>query len=363
MQQSPSLHTSPLNMVIVEEMAARRTEVLAVDPRLAGLLDRLVEFVLDGGKRLRPEFLLCGWRAAGGGDVPAPVLRVGAALELLQACALLHDDIMDRSDIRRGRPTIQRAVAKEHADTGLAGESEHFGLSAALLLGDMALAWSDDLYLEGAADLDRVRPTAPVWRAMRTEVLAGQMLDLRVTADPTVDPVAQADDAMAVNRWKTAAYTVERPLYLGAALAGGSPACIRALRAYGADIGVAFQLRDDLLGVFGDPAVTGKPAGDDLTEGKRTLLVAAARAALSPTPDLLAELDAGLGTAGADVSRLATIIADTGAPAHLEEQITALAISGVAALEATEPGGGPAVSAAARERLTELAAAATARVR
>ena len=352
-----------LQTVVAAELARRRAEVCGVDPRLAGLVDLLVGFVTDGGKRLRPEFLWCGWIAAGGSGENDPVLAVGAALELIQACALIHDDVIDRSERRRGRPSTHRAVAGDHADGGLAGNAEHYGVSAAILLGDLALAWADDLYIAGARDLSAVDRSLPVWRSMRTEVLSGQLLDLVATAAISSDPAAQAADALRVNRFKTAAYTVERPLHLGAALAGAQPDTIAALRSYGADVGVAFQLRDDLLGVYGDPAVTGKPAGDDLLEGKRTLLLATARGALrgERREVLLAELDAGIGTPGADPARLAAIIAGTGAPDVLEERITELVKSGLAALARVDDVGAPLITAGARRRLTELAYAATAR--
>jgi geranylgeranyl diphosphate synthase type I len=198
---------------------------------------------------------------------------------------------------------------------------------------------------------------------MRTEVLAGQLLDLGVTASTDSDPAAQQRDAMLVNRYKTAAYTVERPLHLGAALAGAGVAAVDALRSYGADVGVAFQLRDDLLGVFGDPAVTGKPAGDDLMEGKRTVLLALARAELAADPQRLAELDAGVGRADADSDRLAAVITGTGAVAAVEQRITDLVGRGLAALDVTDDAGRPAVPEHVRRRLAQLAQAATARVR
>jgi geranylgeranyl diphosphate synthase type I len=256
-------------------------------------------------------------------------------------------------------PSTHRAVAKVHADAGLAGDAEHFGVSAAVLLGDLALAWADDLYIAGAQALNAVNRSSPVWRAMRTEVLAGQLLDLLATAAVDADPAVQASDALQVNRCKTAAYTVERPLQLGAALAGAATGTIAALRSYGADVGVAFQLRDDLLGVYGDPAVTGKPAGDDLIEGKRTLLLALARGSLSGR--LLDELDAGVGTPEADPARLAAIITGSGAPDMIERRITELVESGLSALHAVDDAGLPVVDAPAMQRLTELAHAATAR--
>jgi geranylgeranyl diphosphate synthase, type I len=354
-----------LQAVLSRELARRRSEVVHIDPRLAGMVDLLIGFVNTGGKRLRPEFLWCGWISAGtGGTAEADaVLEVGAALELIQACALVHDDVIDKSERRRGGPSTHRAVAKVHADAGLAGDSEHFGVSAAVLLGDLALAWADDLYLAGAHALAAVDRSLPVWRSMRTEVLSGQLLDLLVTAAVGAEPAAQASDAMRVNRFKTAAYTVERPLQLGATLAGAGAQTVAALRSYGVDVGIAFQLRDDLLGVYGDPTVTGKPAGDDLIEGKRTLLLATARAALVGNRDLLAEFDAGVGTVGADPARLAAIIASTGAPDVLEQQITELVDSGLAALDTLDESGAAVVVPAARERLIELAHAATARNR
>ncbi len=351
-----------LHEVITAELAGRRAEVVAIDARLADDVDLLIEFVSDGGKRLRPQFLWCGWLAGAGarsGPDADALLRVGAALELLQACALVHDDVIDRSERRRGRPSTHRAVAKHHADAGLAGDPEHHGVSVAVLLGDLALAWADDLFTEGASALGAIGRAAPVWRAMRTEVLAGQLLDLAVTASTDTDPGQQERDAMLVNRYKTAAYTVERPLHLGAALAGAAPATVAALRAYGTDIGVAFQLRDDLLGVFGDPAVTGKPAGDDLAEGKRTLLLALARAALTARPDDLAELDAGVGRADADVARLSELIAGTGAVDAVEHRIDLLVGSGSNALAALDPAGLSVAPTAVRDRLVRLARTAT----
>ena len=338
----PRLDQPKLQTVIMAELARRRSEVLEIDPRLADTVDLLVDFVASGGKRLRPEFLWCGWLAAGGRPENDAVLRVGAALELIQACALVHDDVIDRSERRRGQPATHRAMAMLHADDGLTGDPDHFGVSAAVLLGDLALAWADDLFLAGALDLGAADRALPVWSAMRTEVLSGQLLDLLATASAATDPAEQAATAMRVNRYKTAAYTVERPLHLGAVLAGGSATTVAALRSYGADIGVAFQLRDDLLGVFGDPAVTGKPAGDDLIEGKRTVLLAGARAVLAATPELLDELDAGVGTAGADTGRLSLLIADSGAPAQQEQQIAELVSSALSALRRFDADGRPA---------------------
>jgi len=367
-----------------KELDRRRSEVVAIDPRLGADVDRLISHLAAGGKRLRPQFLCAGWLAtasttltdANTGEqtsVPAAVVRAAAALELIQACALIHDDVIDRSDTRRGQPSVHRSVQKQHADRGWAGDAEHHGVSTALLIGDLALAWADDLFTEALVGLGRNGNGASsgsdealaAWRAMRTEVLAGQLLDLRITADESPDPERAAADAMVVNRYKTAAYTVERPLHLGAALAGAEPGTVTALRNFGLAIGVAFQLRDDLLGVFGDPAVTGKPAGDDLLEGKKTVLLARARSALRSEPERRRELDSGLGTAllPAEVERLTRLIADTGAPAAIEEWIDELFEQGVEALDAQDGTGRPLVYPAAAQTLRSLAAAATSRVR
>ena len=231
--------------------------------------------MLGGGKRIRPTFAWWGWRGAGG-SVDAPealsVLRAVSALELIQACALVHDDLMDASALRRGRPTVHVAFARRHADAGWHGRPARFGAAAAILLGDLAMVWADDMFHTcGLPQETLVRAGVP-WRAMRTELLGGQYLDVLHQATRDASQAA----ALRIDRYKTAAYTVERPLHLGAALAGAGPELVDGYRRFGADIGIAFQLRDDLLGVFGDPAVTGKPAGDDLREGKRTLLLAIA---------------------------------------------------------------------------------------
>ena len=346
-------------VALAEELGVRRAEVAAVDARLLPDLDRLLDFAAAGGKMLRAQFLCHGFRA-GGGDRPWPpeVFAAAAALELIQACALLHDDIIDRSDTRRGLPSTHRAVAAGHADAGGRGDADHHGESVALLLGDFALAWADDLFVAAAAQLDALDRALPLWRAMRTEVLAGQLLDLAVTACPADDPAAQEYDAIRVNQFKTAAYTVARPLQLGAALAGGSDAVLSALGAYGRSIGSAFQLRDDQLGVFGDPATTGKPAGGDLLEGKRTVLLARARAALADRPGELAAFDVALAApTAATVAELTGSIAASGAADEIEEMIDGLTASGLAALDPRV------IDSRTAAVLTDLAHRATARSR
>jgi geranylgeranyl diphosphate synthase type I len=352
-----------IEATLADYLGRRRLDAGQVHPSFADAADVLARFVLDGGKRVRPTFAWWGWRGAGGGRTGPgssndtdTVLRAISALELVQACALVHDDLMDHSDTRRGSPTVHVEFAGRHRRDGWGGPSESYGAAAAILLGDLALAWADDMLDDsGMTDAQRAR-VGPVWAAMRTEVLGGQFLDAwsQASGDESVEA------AMRVNRFKTAAYTVERPLHLGAALAGASDELVAAYRGFGADVGVAFQLRDDLLGVFGDPAVTGKPAGDDLREGKRTVLIALAFEAAHRTGGTSAidQLNRALGNRDLDAATLdATreILHELGAVTEVERRIGRLTESGLAALAAAE------VCPPADTALLELAHAATRR--
>jgi geranylgeranyl diphosphate synthase type I len=332
-------------------LATQRSRLLGIDEAFADLADALDDFVLRGGKRLRPAFAYWGYRGAGGRDSEQVVAAV-AALELVQASALIHDDLMDRSDTRRGEPAIHRRFAARHAAAGWRGNGDSFGDSAAVLLGDMALVWSDELLHTSGVELTDLARARPVFDEMRTEVTAGQYLDMLtvVTGDMS------AERASKVARYKSAKYTVERPLLLGAALAGAPGPLMRAYSRYGLPLGEAFQLRDDVLGVFGDPAQTGKPAGDDLREGKRTYLVAAAHAALAAGER--AELASRLGDPDLDdagVERLRALIRDSGSLAATEQRITALTTTALAELAAAE------MDVESRGVLLELADAATRR--
>ena len=284
--------------------------------------------LLAGGKRLRPAFCYWGWRGAGGANTDAAI-HAATALELLQACALVHDDVMDGSDTRRGLPSAHRRFEALHSQHAWLGSSAAFGVGAAILLGDLCLSWADEMLLTSGLPSERLRAGKAVFDEMRSELMAGQYLDLLEQARGG-GSVARA---LTVVQYKSAKYTVERPLELGGVLAGADDALLAAYRAYGLRLGEAFQLRDDVLGVFGDPDVTGKPAGDDLREGKRTVLVAKAFEAASATQ--ADELDAHLGDTHLDshgVATLREIIIDTGALASVELLITELANEAEAAL-------------------------------
>jgi geranylgeranyl diphosphate synthase type I len=328
-------------------LAAQRSRLLAIDDSLADVADALEAFVLGGGKRLRPGFAYWGYRGAGGLDNDQVVAAVAA-----QASALIHDDLMDRSDTRRGEPSVHRRFAARHAAAGWRGDGDAFGDNAAVLLGDLALVWSDELLHGSGVDLEALARARPVFDEMRTEVTVGQYLDVLtpVTGDTSLERAAK------VARYKAAKYTIERPLLLGAALAGAPEAVVSAYSGYGLPLGEAFQYRDDVLGVFGDPAQTGKPAGDDLREGKRTYLVAAAYEKASRTDR--AELDRRLGDPGLTtdgVDRLRAIITGTGALARIEAHIETLTESALKALDTAS------LDVEARDVLLELADAATRR--
>jgi geranylgeranyl diphosphate synthase type I len=335
---------------LAEFLARQRYRLTAIDPALVSVAEALEDFVLGGGKRLRPAFAYWGYRGAGGTDSPALVATV-AALELVQASALIHDDVMDDSDTRRGAPAVHRRFAGLHQVGGWRGDPDGFGEAAAILLGDLSLVWSDELLHSGGLDAATVTRARPVFDEMRTEVTAGQYLDVlgQATRNTSVDW------AETVARYKSAKYTVERPLLFGAALAAAPPELCRAYAGYGLPLGEAFQLRDDLLGVYGDPARTGKPAGDDLREGKQTYLVAAALEAARPAQR--AAIEAGLGRPDADVDALRKVITETGARERTERRIDELTGAALAALDPVDLPDEP------RTVLIELAGAATRRTR
>ena len=227
---------------------------------------------------------------------------------------------MDASDSRRGRPSTHRTFEREHRGAGWRGDPEQYGASGAILLGDVLLSWSDELLRRCGLPLDVVAPALDVFDLCRTEVIAGQFLDVSAQARGHAD----VDTAMTVLRYKSAKYSIERPLHLGAALAGAPASTLAELTAFGLPLGEAFQLRDDLLGVYGDPATTGKPAGDDLVEGKRTVLVALALDAASAEDAALLDRSLGSALSPEDVERLRGVIDASGAHAQVEAVIDEL---------------------------------------
>jgi geranylgeranyl diphosphate synthase type I len=344
-------------------LAGQRAALAAVGPDLLPWIDS-VTGLLAGGKRLRPAFCYWGWRAAGGDD-RAEIYAAAAALELLHASALVHDDVMDASDTRRGQPALHRQFAvrpEAGADTVTAAA---FGAGAAILIGDALLAWTDEMFHHSGLPAALLRRGQPVLDTMRTEVAAGQYLDLvnQATGNNSVQ------SAMRVVTYKTAKYTIERPLHLGTAMAGAPPTGLpgapagrrdspvaRVCTEYGLPLGTAYQLRDDILGVFGDPARTGKPVTGDISEGKRTVLVALAMERASAAQ--LRVLERHLGDrqlTEAAAAKVRGVIAATGALAECEMIISANVKEATSALD------GAPIPAEAKAALTELAVLATAR--
>lgn len=287
--------------------------------------------LLSSGKRLRSAFCWWGWRGGGGPDIEE-AMTAAASLELLHACALIHDDLIDRADLRRGQPSVHRQFASRHAGSGWHGTSSDFGTAAAVLIGDLCLSWSLEMFATSGLDAPNLARGDRIARLMRTEVMAGQFLDVLAQAEGR----GSMETAMRVARLKTAKYTCERPLQMGAAMAGASDRVLSQLSAYAIPLGEAFQLRDDILGVFGDPTQTGKPAGDDLREGKQTVLVTLARQAADRQQEQLLRRCIGkqdLTDAGVNLVR--EVMVTTGAygrAQELVEQRTEQAVAALAAL-------------------------------
>ncbi|MFH8989577.1 polyprenyl synthetase family protein [Streptomyces sp. NPDC017940] len=313
-------------------LRGRAAEAAAVDPLFAeDIARRVVGFTLEGGKRIRPQFLWWGMRAAGGHTraTARAALRVAAAVELIQTCALIHDDVMDASPLRRGGPSVHADLEDQYPDPPAGRPAPAFGTSAAVLAGDLALAWADDVLAETVPAAPHRHRIQEIWRAMRTEMVAGQYLDLHSQANGSRS-VARA---VRIACLKSALYTVERPLALGAALAGADPGTAEALCAAGRSAGIAFQLRDDLVGVFGDPRASGKPCGEDIRDGKLTYLlaVATARAEARGDRSTLALLRRALGDPELSpelLDRVRAALVDTGARAAVESRIERLVSQG-----------------------------------
>ena len=309
-----------VDAVLAGFLAERRRALADAEPRAAELADELGRVVGAGGKRLRPLFCYWGFRAGGGLDDDR-IVRAAASLELLHTFAIIHDDVMDRSALRRGQPATHVALAG-------AGDG-HTGVSAAILAGDLALSLADELFCEAGFEAERFLAGFRWYNRMRTEVVAGQYLDLVASRGPapseaTVRRIAQL---------KSGGYTVEKPLLIGAALAGATPEIETAMSVFGAALGEAFQLRDDVLGAFGDPAATGKDADGDLREGKRTLLVTRAIAGASNADRLFLEEHLGRpGLHAKDGERIRSIIRSSGALSSTVATIDELRTRSVVAL-------------------------------
>lgn len=292
------------------------------------LPQQLSRLLFAGGKRIRPAMCHWGWVSAGGhlqADTEV-VVRVAAALELLHVFALIHDDVMDESESRRGQPTVHVRAAQLHQLASAGGDSGRFGESMAVLVGDLAHAEADHL-MAGLSDELRA-----IWRLLLVELVAGQRRDITGSAAGRRD----LGHARQVARMKSGAYTVERPLQLGATAAGARGATLAALHTYGRHLGEAFALRDDILGVWGDPVVTGKPAGDDLVAGKPTVIVALADQRLRGADRVLLDLIGSPSLTPDHVAVLQTSIAQSGVLTAVETMINDELGAALASLEEPE---------------------------
>ncbi|MEM9516799.1 MAG: polyprenyl synthetase family protein [Actinomycetota bacterium] len=331
--QQPPRNAPPTLAVIASRVDQRLDELLiaererwaAFDADLAQPIDEIRRLVMSGGKRLRPAFCHWGYIAAGGATTDAAAVDAGAAFELMHAFALFHDDVMDDAETRRGQPTTHAVARDEHAAAAWAGESRRYGEGVAILVGDLAFVYADRL-LEGAP-LEAIR----VWNELRIELNIGQFLDIA----GSVRGERRVHKADRICRYKSGKYTIERPLHLGALLAAPerSDVLLPALSAYGLPLGDAFQMRDDVMGAFGDAAATGKPVGSDLREGKPTPLLARAVAAANDTQRAALDMvgDPGLDDAG--VAAIQQAIIDTGALDELESHIAELTATAISAIE------------------------------
>jgi geranylgeranyl diphosphate synthase type I len=308
--------------------ARERARWAAVDADVAALFDSLSALLLAPAKRLRPAFCYWGF-VAGGGDPGEPaehaLVDAGAAFELLHAFALFHDDVMDGSAVRRGYRTCHLEHADRHEAADWTGEARRFGEGVAILVGDLAFVYADEL-------MRHAPPGAwEAWNELRLELNVGQYLDLLGTArrerdQPTTERIA---------RYKSGKYTVERPLHIGALLAGAHDAgVVAALSDYGLPLGDAFQLRDDMLGAFGDQRLTGKPVGDDLREGKPTPLLALATSRATAAQRRILARVGNRDLSARDVAAIQHVLIGTGAVDELEGRIGRLVDQAVASLNA-----------------------------
>ena len=320
---------SAVNQELLNFVATENKYLNEIGSELAPVALAMERFLLDSGKRLRPLFAYIGF--IGTGTKPdVQILRACAALELVHVCALMHDDVMDASDTRRGAPAIHKAFEAMHVENKLSGSSAQFGISAAILLGDLALVWSAKMLHQSGIDGETLIRALPMYDEMRVELMAGQYLDVYEQALAS----ESVERSLKVARYKSGKYTIERPLHFGAALGGANQDLMKTYSNYGLPLGEAFQLRDDVLGIFGNPEETGKPAGDDLREAKRTVL-------LAKTMELADEnskavINSALGNPDLtlpQVSEIRRIIIESGALSQVEELITTLTSSAQSAIE------------------------------
>jgi len=336
-----------VDAILTEAVDHERHFWTRIDEDLETVFDEIESLVLGGGKRLRPQFAHWGWVAAGGDPANGQQFRIGAAIELLHVFALFHDDVIDDAESRRGNTTTHRRMSEMHSVEKMAGESRRFGEGAAILIGDITYVMSDKL-------MDDVSSSArSIWHDLRMEMNIGQYLDTLGSARRE----RRIEIAERICRYKSAKYTIERPLHLGAVAANveAGSALMPMLSAYGLPLGDAFQMRDDMLGAFGDSLVTGKPVGGDFLEGKPTPMLARAYALASASQLKILDTIGTPGMSSEDVTEVQEVVSATGAVAEMELLIVSLRDEAVASLDKQI------IQGDAYEALLELADAVTQR--
>ena len=345
--------TGAINTSLADFFSSEAGYLQNIGPELDPVVDALSRFLRDSGKRLRPHFATIGFLGTGG-ELTPEIIRATSSLELVHVCALIHDDVMDASDTRRGAPAIHKQFESLHTIQDLRGDRKQFGTAAAILLGDLALIWAAKALHESGVAPEGILRSLPVYDEMRIELMAGQYLDVYEQALAS----ESVERSLKVARYKSGKYSIERPLHFGASLAPHfNQNIINTYSNYGLPLGEAFQLRDDVIGVFGDPEVTGKPAGDDLREGKRTVLVA--KTLSLATPSQRTEFLRNFGSNELQITEINTmrqIIIDTGALDELESMIQEMTLSAHNALI------GDGITPSGVTLLEEMAVAATKRI-
>jgi len=347
----PALRDS-INSALSTFIASHNGYLTDIGPELLPVAGALKSFLLDSGKRLRPLFASVGYLGCGG-ELSPEFFSALASVELIHVCALIHDDVMDVSDTRRGAPSIHKYFENLHNSKKFSGSAPQFGIASAILLGDLALVWAGKMLHESKIPATQIIAAQPIFDEMQVELMAGQYLDIYEQALAS----ESVDRSLRVARYKSGKYSIERPLHFGAALHHSEPEKYYPIySAYGLPLGEAFQLRDDILGVFGESAETGKPAGDDLREGKRTVLMAITHERSTPSQrKVITELFGSSTLATAEVGTLQDIIIETGARAHVEELITALTQEAITMVD------NPLITLTAQDLLYQMATVATKR--
>ncbi|MDG1845456.1 MAG: polyprenyl synthetase family protein [Acidimicrobiales bacterium] len=330
---------TPIDKRLIDVIRKEQEQWVSIDPSLIDPFVSLEKLIFSGGKRLRPAFFYWGHIGSGGDPDSPKVIDAAAAIEMLHAFALAHDDVMDRSKSRRGEPSIWQQFANLHTEEQWSGNPVHFGEAVAILVGDLAHVLADKLMVHTSPTV------STLWDELRMEVNIGQYLDVLSGAKGKFDHVA----ARRILEYKTGRYSVQRPLHIGAAIAGRDNEFHEMFTSYGRPVGVAFQLRDDLLGVFGDPKKTGKPVGDDLREGKPTPLMAEAHSRASKSQIRVLEQVGSLEITSGDIANIQAVVEETGAAGIIENEIKDLTEEALAVLD------GMTLEGNADEALRELA--------